>query len=55
MKLKAGTLDYQAKLQAFFAQVGPNPGNCMASIQGWYIAKEREFKAKLRASGELEE
>ena len=55
MKLQVGTPDYQAKLTEYFAQVGPNPGNCMTSIQGWYIAKEREFKAKLRASGELEE
>ena len=53
--MKFGSTEYKAKLWEYFAQVGPNPGNCMTSIQGWYIAKEREFKAKLRESGEFEE
>jgi hypothetical protein len=48
-----GDEEYYAKLKKYFEEVGPNPGNNMASKWAWSLSKEKEFKKIMTEKGEL--
>lgn len=50
-RLKIGSPEYRQRLWQFFKDCGGNPGTSMTGVMGWYIQKEREFRARLAAAG----
>jgi len=51
--MKKGDDEYKTKLWEYFASKGGNPCQTGIAVQGWYLAREKEFVELMEQSGQM--